>query len=144
MASKKVTNIVKNIVALNIIDFADLAEIVGELFGSNTLYAHNVDGLRDFQPVKKVSNRPRIIRIIGCREIKHPENPNWSNSHGGRSFIQLIKLVREFTGLGLRETKDIVDALEFNGTEIKFTVPSLEAWVKAAEDIESFGYIVKK
>jgi hypothetical protein len=144
MARQTVPNIVKSILSLNIIDFADLATIIGPLFTENGLDSTDVDHLRELIPMKKVSNRPRIIRIIGCREIKHPENPNWSNSHGGRSFIQLIKLVRELTGLGLRETKDIVDALEFNGTEIKFTVPSLEAWVKTAEDIESFGYIVKR
>lgn len=133
MSSKKVSNIVKSIVALNIVDFADLAELVGELFRENRLYSESVNGLRDFQPAPRID--PLVITVTGACPIVE-------NSGKYRAKIQMIKLVKELTGFGLREAKEAVDSLEGSTPKafrLRAKTPQHRNEILCA--IDQFGYL---
>jgi len=67
-----------------------------------------------------------------------PESYSVVLANAGASKIAVIKLVRELTGLGLKEAKDLAD----NGGEIKTNVPTEEAEALKAQ-FEELGATVE-
>lgn len=67
-----------------------------------------------------------------------PESYSVVLTNAGSSKIAVIKLVRELTGLGLKEAKDIAD----NGGEIKSSVPVEEAEALKAQ-FEELGATIE-
>ena len=59
----------------------------------------------------------------GAAEAEGPSTVNVAIAEAGAAKVAVIKVVKEITGLGLKEAKDIVDA---NGV-VKENVPTAEA-----------------
>ena len=57
---------------------------------------------------------------------------------GPRGFIGVIKVVREITGLGLKEAKELVEAAEAAPKVLKETAPKADA-EKIKKDLEAAG-----
>ena len=81
MASEKITNIVEEIKTLTILELADLVKAVEEEFGVSAA-APAVEEKTEFDVVL---------------------------ASFGASKLGVIKVVREITGLGLKEAKDLVE-----------------------------------
>jgi|GEM_PF-5704703 len=80
-----------------------------------------------------------IIRILS-RDfddvITIPTTPN--NIHlSSSTYIQLIRVVRTYTGMGLKEAKDICDTLR-SGREIKLKIPT-EMSAQFIDELEDVG-----
>lgn len=69
-----------------------------------------------------------------------PSNYSVVLTNAGSSKIAVIKLVREVTGLGLKEAKELAD----NGGELKANVPAEEAEALKAQFVEAGATIELK
>ncbi len=95
---KKFEDIVKKIEEMTVIDLAELVKILEEKFGVQAL-----------APVAAGAAAPASAEATG--EDKE-EKSAWDVAlkEVGGSKISVIKVVREVTGKGLKEAKDLVDA----------------------------------
>ena len=92
MASEKITNIVEEIKTLTILELADLVKAVEEEFGVSAA-------------------APVGVAVAGAAAPAVEEKTEFDVvlASFGASKLGVIKVVRELTGLGLKEAKDLVE-----------------------------------
>ena len=93
MASEKITNIVEEIKTLTILELADLVKAVEEEFGVSAA-------------------APVGVAVAGGAAAPAAEEKTEFDvvlASFGSSKLGVIKVVREITGLGLKEAKDLVE-----------------------------------
>ena len=93
MASEKITNIVEEIKALTILELADLVKAVEEEFGVSAA-----------APVG-------VVAAAGAAAPAAEEKTEFDVilANFGAKKLDVIKVVRELTGLGLKDAKDLVE-----------------------------------
>ena len=93
MASEKITNIVEEIKTLTILELADLVKAVEEEFGVSAA-----------APVG-------VVAVAGAAAPAVEEKTEFDVvlTGFGDKKLNVIKAVREITGLGLKEAKDLVE-----------------------------------
>ena len=91
MANEKITNILEEIKALTILELADLVKAVEEEFGVSAAPVAGVAVAAAAAPVEEKTEFDVILKAAGA------------------SKLNVIKVVREITGLGLKEAKDLVE-----------------------------------
>ncbi len=115
---KKFEELVKNIEGLTVLELSELVKILEEKFGVSAV-----------APVAApVAVAPAIEEVSGEKseyiiELKET----------GDKKIEVIKAVRTITGQGLKEAKDLVDAVATGPQIVKEGVPAAEA--KEAEKL---------
>ena len=94
MASEKITNILEEIKSLTIIELADLVKAVEEEFGVSAA-----------APVG-------VVAAAGAAAPVVEEKTEFDVilKAAGASKLNVIKVVRELTGLGLKDAKDLVES----------------------------------
>ena len=92
MASEKITNIFEEIKTLTILELADLVKAVEEEFGVSAA-------------------APVGVAVAGAAAPAAEEKTEFDVvlASFGASKLGVIKVVREITGLGLKEAKDLVE-----------------------------------
>ena len=93
MASEKITNILEEIKSLTIIELADLVKAVEEEFGVSA--AAPVGVVAAAAPAAAAEEKTEFDVIL---------------KSAGASKLNVIKVVRELTGLGLKDAKDLVES----------------------------------
>lgn len=91
MASEKVTNFIEEIKALSVMELNDLVHALEEEFGVTAAVA--VAGPAGAAAVEEEEQTEFTVNLIAP----------------GASKIGVIKVVREITGLGLKDAKELVD-----------------------------------
>ena len=92
MASEKITNILEEIKTLTIIELADLVKAVEEEFGVSAAAPVGVAVAGAAAPaVEEKTEFDVILASFGAKKL------------------DVIKVVRELTGLGLKDAKDLVE-----------------------------------
>ena len=91
MASEKITNILEEIKSLTILELNDLVKAVEEEFGVSAA------------PVAMAGAAPAAAAAEEKTEF------DVVLKAAGASKLNVIKVVREITGLGLKDTKDLVE-----------------------------------
>ncbi len=94
MASEKITNIVEELKALTIIEVAELVKAIEEEFGVSAAAATVVAAAPAADGAAAAAEKDEYDVIL---------------TDVGASKMGVIKVVREITGLGLKESKEIVD-----------------------------------
>ncbi|MDR0286617.1 MAG: 50S ribosomal protein L7/L12 [Clostridiales bacterium] len=97
MASEKVTKLIEDVKALTVMELADLVKALEEEFGVSAA-----------APVAMAAAAP-----VGGAEAAAPAEQTEFTvilKSSGANKINVIKIVREITGLGLKEAKDLVDS----------------------------------
>ena len=94
MASEKITNILEEIKSLTILELNDLVKAVEEEFGVSAA-----------APVG-------VVAAAGAAAPAAEEKTEFDVilTAAGASKLNVIKIVREITGLGLKEAKDLVES----------------------------------
>ena len=95
MASEKITNILEEIKSLTIIELADLVKAVEEEFGVSAAAPVGVVAAGAAAPAAAVEEKTEFDVILKA---------------AGASKLNVIKVVRELTGLGLKDAKDLVES----------------------------------
>ena len=100
MASEKITNIVEEIKTLTILELADLVKAVEEEFGVSAA-------------------APVGVAVAGAAAPAVEEKTEFDVvlASFGASKLGVIKVVREITGLGLKEAKEMVEGAPKNVKE---------------------------
>lgn len=93
MASEKTAKFIEEIKALTVMELAELVKAIEEEFGVSAAAAVAVAGT-GAAAVEEVEEQTEFDVIL---------------SNAGAGKIKVIKVVREVTGLGLKEAKDLVD-----------------------------------
>ena len=94
MASEKITNILEEIKSLTIIELADLVKAVEEEFGVSAAAPVGVvaaAGAAAAPAAEEKTEFDVILKSFGAKKL------------------DVIKVVRELTGLGLKDAKDLVE-----------------------------------
>lgn len=99
MASEKITGILEEVKSLSILELNDLVKALEEEFGVSAAAMMTV--------------APGAGQAAAAAEEEQTEFTVVLKS-AGASKIQVIKAVRELTGLGLKDAKDLVDAAPKN------------------------------
>ena len=94
MASEKITNILEEIKTLTIIELADLVKAVEEEFGVSAAAPVGVVAAGAAAPAAAAEEKTEFDVIL--------------KSFGAKK-LDVIKAVREITGLGLKEAKEMVE-----------------------------------
>jgi len=94
MASEKITNIVEELKTLTIIEVAELVKAIEEEFGVSAAAATVVAAAPAADGAAAAAEKDEWDVIL---------------ADVGASKMGVIKVVREITGLGLKESKEIVD-----------------------------------
>ena len=92
---EKFEKLVETIEKLNVAELADLVKVLEERFGVSAMPT-------------MMAAAPAAGAASGAAEEKTAFDVVLKD--GGQAKIQTIKVVREITGLGLKEAKDLVDA----------------------------------
>ena len=92
MANEKITNIVEEIKTLTILELADLVKAVEEEFGVSAAPVAVAGVAAAAAPVEEKTEFDVILKSAGA------------------SKLNVIKVVRELTGLGLKEAKELVES----------------------------------
>ena len=94
MASEKITNILEEIKSLTILELNDLVKAVEEEFGVSAA-----------APVG-------VVAVAGAAAPAAEEKTEFDVilTSAGAKKLNVIKVVREITGLGLKEAKDLVES----------------------------------
>ena len=92
MANEKITNIVEEIKTLTILELADLVKAVEEEFGVSAAPVAVAGAAVAAAPVEEKTEFDVILKSAGA------------------SKLNVIKVVREITGLGLKEAKELVES----------------------------------
>ena len=92
MASEKITNILEEIKSLTILELSDLVKAVEEEFGVSAAAGVVVAAAGD-----------------GAAAAEEKDSFDVELTEVGPNKVKVIKVVREATGLGLKEAKDVVD-----------------------------------
>ncbi|MBR2133927.1 MAG: 50S ribosomal protein L7/L12 [Eubacterium sp.] len=120
MASEKVTAIVEELKALTVLELSELVSAVEEEFGVSAAAAVAVAAPAEGGAAGGAAEKSEFDVVLA--EV-------------GANKIQVIKAVREATGLGLKEAKAIVDGAP---APIKEAVPAADAEALKAK-IEEAG-----
>ena len=96
MASEKVLNLIEEVKSLTVLELAELVKALEEEFGVSAA-----------APVAAVAAAPVAGAAAPAAEEKTEFDVILANA--GSEKIKVIKVVRELTGLGLKEAKDLVD-----------------------------------
>jgi len=96
MASEKVTKLIEDVKSLTVLELSELVKALEEEFGVSAaapvaVAAAPVAGGAAAAPAEEKTEFDVILKDVGADKIK------------------VIKVVREVTGLGLKEAKDLVD-----------------------------------
>ena len=92
MASEKITNIIEEVKTLTVLELSELVKALEEEFGVSAAAAVAA---------------PAAGAAAAAVEEKTEFTPVLKSAGGNK--IAVIKVVREITGLGLKEAKDLVD-----------------------------------
>lgn len=92
MASEKITNIVEEVKTLSVMELSELVKAIEEEFGVSAAAPVMVAGPADAAPAADAKTEFDVVLV----------DP-------GASKMPVIKLVKEITGLGLKEAKELVD-----------------------------------
>ena len=118
MASEKITNLFNEIKSLTILEMAELVKALEEEFGvSATAVAVAGAPAAEAAPVEEKTEFDVILKAAGA------------------SKLNVIKAVRELTGLGLKDAKDLVESAP---KAIKEAISKDEA-EKVAETLKAAG-----
>jgi large subunit ribosomal protein L7/L12 len=98
MAEDKITKLVDEIGALTVLELSELVKTIEEKFGVEAA-----------APVMMGGGMPAAAGEAAAAEEKTDFDVVLTDF--GSKKIQVIKVVRELTGLGLKEAKDIVEAV---------------------------------
>jgi len=96
MASEKVTKLIDDVKALTVLELSELVKALEEEFGVSAA-----------APVAVAAAAPAAGGAAPAAEEKSEFTVVLANA--GAEKIKVIKVVRELTGLGLKEAKDLVD-----------------------------------
>ncbi len=126
--SEKLTNIVESISNLTVLELAELVKKLEEKFGIQA------------QAVGFVPQMATAVPSAQAQEAK-TEKTEFTVvlTNAGSNKIQVIKVIREITGLGLKEAKDFVEALP---KAVKENIPKEQA-EEIKKKLESAGAIVE-
>jgi len=96
MASEKVTKLIEDVKALTVLELSELVKALEEEFGVSAaapvaVAAAPAAGAAAAAPAEEQTEFTVVLKEVGAEKIK------------------VIKVVREITGLGLKEAKDLVD-----------------------------------
>ena len=94
MASEKITNILEEIKSLTLIELADLVKAVEEEFGVSAAAPVGVVAAAGAAPAAAAEEKTEFDVVL--------------KSFGAKK-LDVIKAVREITGLGLKEAKEMVE-----------------------------------
>ena len=119
MASEKITNILEEIKSLTIIELADLVKAVEDEFGVSAAAPVGVVAA-GAAPAAAAEEKTEFDVVLKA---------------AGASKLNVIKVVRELTGLGLKDAKDLVESAP---KTIKEGVAKDEA-DKIAEQLKAAG-----
>ena len=92
MASEKITALVEEVKALTVLELNDFVKALEEEFGVSAAAPVMVAGPADAAPAADAKTEFDVVLV-----------------EPGASKMPVIKLVKEITGLGLKEAKDLVD-----------------------------------
>ena len=92
MANEKITQIMEEIKSLTILELADLVKAVEEEFGVSAAPVAVAGAAAPAAAVEEKTEFDVILKAAGA------------------SKLNVIKVVREITGLGLKEAKDLVES----------------------------------
>lgn len=95
MASEKITNILEEIKSLTILELSDLVKAVEEEFGVSAAAPVGVVAAAGAAPAAAAEEKTEFDVIL---------------ANFGAKKLDVIKVVRELTGLGLKDAKDLVEA----------------------------------
>jgi len=115
-----VNEIVEKIATLSAMDLADLSKAIQEKF--------------DVTPMAAMAAAP-AAGGAGAAEAEEKTEFDVLLNAAGDKKIQVIKVVRELTGLGLKEAKDLVDSAP---SKVKEGIPEDEAKA-AVEKLQEVG-----
>jgi large subunit ribosomal protein L7/L12 len=127
--SEKLTNIVESISNLTVLELAELVKKLEEKFG---IQAQAVG----FVP-QMATAAPSSAQVQEAKTEKTEFTVVLTNA--GSNKIQVIKVIREITGLGLKEAKDFVEALP---KAVKENIPKEQA-EEIKKKLESAGATVE-
>ena len=123
MASEKITNMIEEIKTLTVLELNELVKALEEEFGvSAAAQVAVVAGAADAAPPAEGKTDASVI----IKEV-------------GANKMAVIKAVKEITGLGLKESKEIVDAAP---KAVKENVPYADAEAMKAT-LEAAGAVVE-
>ena len=91
MASEKVTAMIEEVKSLSVLELAELVHALEEAFGVSAAAAAVAAPAAGAAEVEEKTEFDVILKEVGAEKIK------------------VIKVVRELTGLGLKEAKEVVD-----------------------------------
>lgn len=112
--SEKLNNIIETISSLTVVELADLVKKLEEKFGIQA---------QSFGFIPQGGLMSSAVSTAGGEQEQKTEF-TVILSNAGSNKIQVIKVVREITGLGLKEAKDLVDSLP---KPIKENIPKEQA-----------------
>ncbi|MBR1884286.1 MAG: 50S ribosomal protein L7/L12 [Clostridia bacterium] len=124
MKMEKIEKIIEEIEKLSVIELADLVKAIEEKFGVSAAAA-------------VVAAGPAAGASAAAAEEKTEFNVVLKD--GGATKIAVIKIVKEATGLGLKEAKDLVDGAP---KTVKENMPKADA-EKLKADLEAAGAVVE-
>ena len=107
MASEKITKFVEEVKTLTVMELAELVKAIEEEFGVSAAAPVMVAGPAEAAPAADAKTEFDVVLI-----------------EPGASKMPVIKLVKEITGLGLKEAKELVDNAP---KPVKEGVPTAEA-----------------
>ncbi len=126
MASEKITNFVEEIKKLSVLELNELVKAIEEEFGVSAAAPVAVAGAAAGAAAPVEEEKTEFDVVL---------------TNAGAGKIKVIKVVRELTGLGLKEAKDAVDGAP---TTLKSAVSKEEAdKMKAALEAEGATVEVK-
>ena len=99
MASEKITKFIEDIKALSVLELADLVKAIEEEFGVTAAAPVAVvaaGGAADAPAAAEQSEFTVVLKSAGAKKI------------------EVIKVVKDLTGLGLKEAKELVDGAPSN------------------------------
>ena len=123
MASEKIAALIEEVKALTVLELSELVHALEEEFGvSAAAMAAPAAGAADAAPAAEEKTDASVI----IKEV-------------GANKMAVIKAVKEITGLGLKESKEIVDAAP---KAVKENVPYADAEAMKAT-LEAAGAVVE-
>jgi large subunit ribosomal protein L7/L12 len=111
MASDKVTKLIEDVKALSVLELSELVKALEEEFGVSAAAPVMMGGMAPAAGAAAPAAEEKTEFNVILKEV-------------GADKIKVIKVVREITGLGLKEAKDLVDTAP---KPVKENVPKEEA-----------------
>jgi len=124
---KKFEDLVKKIEEMSVLDLAELVKILEKRFG--------VSAAPQFQAVATPQSSPEASSVPAQSE---KSAFNVVLTAVGEQKIEVIKIVRDFTGKGLKEAKDLVDAVA-SGPQVLKENASKEEAEEVKKKLEAIG-----